>query len=380
VRKPVLCLLKGPKCPAALFRSILSQAVVSLPFVFSPAECNRVTDNATQHKGPDLQLTLASWDHDRVMALHDGRVKVPGVALQSVIEPTSRLFPLAVQAAPYDITEMSVSSYVLQRSRGEGDYIAIPAFVSRAFRHSGFFARAGSGITSPADFAGRRIGVPEYQMTAALWMRGVLADEYGVKCANIHWRTGALDEGVRHERLELDLPAGMIVQPIEDGETLQDLLFRGEIDGLLAPKPPQAFLYGNTDLLRLFPDYETEEQAYYRRTGFFPIMHLIGIRKTLADSHPWLPKAIYEGFVASRDLALARLHAVWMGNSNRLSLPWLGASMERTVKTLGSDYWSYGYCANREELDAICRYSVEQYLAKSRVAVADLFHPSVLDT
>ena len=339
-----------------------------------------MTDNTDQFSSPDLQLTLATWDHDRIMALHDGRVKVPGIALQSVIEPTSKLFPLAVQTAPYDITEMSISSYVLQRSRGEGDYIAIPAFVSRAFRHSGFFARAGSGIATPADFAGHRIGVPEYQMTAALWMRGMLADEYGVNCANIHWRTGALDEGVRHERLELDLPDGMVVQPVEDGETLQDLLLRGDIDGLLAPKPPQAFIEGSPDLVRLFPDYEAAEQAYYTRTGFFPIMHLIGIRKTLAEAHPWLPKAIYEGFVAARDLALARLNAVWMGNSNRLSLPWLGASMERTIKTLGPDYWSYGFSANCEELDAICRYSVEQHLAKDPVTVTDLFHPSVLDT
>ena len=171
-----------------------------------------------------LELTLASWDHDRVMALHEGRVTVPGVSLKSVIEPTSKLFPLAVSSAPHDITEMSISSYILQVSRGIGDYVAIPAFVSRAFRHSGFFARKGSGIESPADFAGRRIGVPEYQMTAALWMRGILSDEYGVAARDIHWRTGALDAGVRRERLELALPEDMQVDPINEGETLQDLL------------------------------------------------------------------------------------------------------------------------------------------------------------
>lgn len=327
-----------------------------------------------------LSLSLASWDHDRIMALHDGRVLIPRVTIDSVIRPTSELFPLAVTTAPHDITEMSISSYVLQVSRGEGDYTAIPAFVSRSFRHSGFFARAGSGIDSPADFAGRRIGVPEYQMTAALWMRGVLADDYGVKAADIHWRTGALDKGIRRERLDLDLPDGMVVEPIADGETLQDLLLQGEIDGLLAPKPPQAFLDGSQDLVRLFPDFEAAEADYHRRTGFFPIMHLIGIRKSLAEAHPWLPRAVYDGFVAAKDMALKRLHDVWMGNANRLSLPWLGASMERTHEILGPDYWSYGFSRNRAELDAICRYSVDQHLAMTRVPVESLFHPTMLET
>lgn len=137
-----------------------------------------------------LTATFATWDHDRVMALHDGRVAVDGVRLESHVRPTSELFPLAVREARFDITEMSVSSYLLQVARGDAAYIAIPAFVSRAFRHSGFFARRGAGITTPADFAGRRVGVPEYQMTAALWMRGILADEFGVGCADIHWRIG----------------------------------------------------------------------------------------------------------------------------------------------------------------------------------------------
>lgn len=325
-------------------------------------------------------VTFASWDHDRLMALHEGRVTVPGVTLKSVIEPTSKLFPLAVGEAPYDITEMSISSYILQVSRGVGEYIAIPAFVSRAFRHSGFFARKGAGIESPSDFAGRRIGVPEYQMTAALWMRGILSDEYGVDAASILWRTGALDAGVRRERLELALPADMQVDPIDEGETLQKLLQDGELDGLLAPKPPQAFLDGDNRFQRLFPDFETSERAYYAKTGFFPIMHLIGIRKSLADANPDLPRALYDACVAARDAAIDRLRKVWLGNANRLSLPWLNASMERTLETLGPDYWSYGFAANYRELEAVCRYSVEQFLAERLVSPEDLFHPSVLET
>lgn len=327
-----------------------------------------------------LTLSLATWDHDRVMALHEGRVGVPGVTLKSVIETTQKLFPAAVGPAPHDITEMSISSYILQVSRGVGEYVAIPAFVSRAFRHSGFFARKGSGIETPADFAGRTIGVPEYQMTAALWMRGILHDEYGVDAASVRWRTGALDAGVRRERLELSLPEGMVVAPIGEGETLQSLLQSGEIDGLLAPKPPQAFLDGDDRFVRLFPDFEAAERAYHAKTGFFPIMHLIGVRKTLAEAHPWLPRALYDAFLAAKDAALDRLRKIWLGNANRLSFPWLNAGMERTIAAMGDDYWRYGVSANRAELDAVCRYSVEQYLAARKVAVEELFHPSVMDT
>jgi 4,5-dihydroxyphthalate decarboxylase len=325
-----------------------------------------------------LRVSLATWDHDRVAAIQDGRIGVPGVEIDGHILPTTKLFPIAVQEARFDVTELSVSSYVLQVSRGTSAYTAIPVFVSRAFRHNGFFGRVGSGVTSPADLAGRTVGVPEYQMTAGLWMRGILADDYGVDLSTIRWRTGALDQGVRRERLELELPPGMVVEPIAGGETLQELLLAGEIDGLLAPKPPAAFLQGNPDIRRLVPDYERVEGDYHRRTGFFPIMHLIAVRKALVAEHPWLPAALFDAFTAARDLALARLREVWLGSANRLSLPWLGASMERTLETMGPDYWPYGFASNRAELAAICRYSRAQYLAARDVTPEELFDPSML--
>ena len=327
-----------------------------------------------------LRLSFATWDHDRVMALHDGRVTIPGVVLDGCLAPTSKLFPLAVKEARYDITELSVSSYLLQVARGDSAYTALPVFISRAFRHSGFIARRGSGIATPTDFAGRRVGVPEYQMTAALWMRGILNDEYGVACEDIHWRTGALDAGVRKERLALALPKGMIVEPIAEGETLQDLLLAGELDGLLAPKPPTAFLEGHPDIVRLFPDFEAAERAYHEKTGFFPIMHVLAVRKALAEANPWLPPALYEAALAARDIAMARMREIWLGNSNRLTLPWLNAAMERTLDTLGEDYWPYGFARNRNELAAICRYSFEQHLAPRLLAPEELFPVSVQET
>lgn len=324
-----------------------------------------------------MKLSLATWDHDRCMPLHDGRVSVPGVTFDSHILPTGKLFPIAVQEARFDVTELSISSYILQLSRGESAYTAIPAFVSRAFRHSGFFAHAQSEITSLADLAGKRVGVPEYQMTAALWMRGLMSDEYDVDAAGIHWRTGALDKGVRHERLSLDLPDGMVVEPIQDGETLQDLLLRGDIDALLAPNPPKGFLDGNPSIRRIIPDFGAAEREYHKKTGFFPIMHLIAVRKSLVYENPELGTHLMDAFTEARDIALADLRDIWLGSANRLSLPWLNEAMENTRATLGIDYWPYGFARNREELDTACRYSVEQYLAARRVAPEELFPESV---
>jgi len=326
------------------------------------------------------RLTLATWDHDRAMPLHDAKVLIPEVDLETHILPTTRLSLVAAREARFDITEMSLSTHILQVSQGPTPYTAVPAFLSRAFRHNGFFARENSGIGTPADLAGKSVGIPEYQMTAGLWMRGILQDEYGVDLSTIRWRTGALDAGVRRERLSLTLPDDMAVEPVAEGETLQDLLLDGRIDALLAPKPPAAFLAGDTRIRRLVPDFEAAEAEYHRRTGFFPIMHIVAIRASLLEEQPGLARSVYNAFVEARAIAIARLKDVWLGSANRLTLPWLNASMERTLAAMGDDFWSYGFAANRREVDTMCRYSVEQYLAVRRVAPEELFHPSVFET
>ena len=325
-----------------------------------------------------LDLSLACWDYDRARAVLDGTVGIDGCRLDCHALPTSTLFPLAVGEARFDVTEMSLSSYILQVARGEGAYIAIPVFLSRAFRHNGFVVRRDAGIETPKDLEGRRVGVPEYQMTAALWMRGILADEYGVDTDRLIYRTGALEQGVRKDRLTLDLPAHMDVQPIAEGETLQSLLLAGELDAVMAPKPLAALVAGDGRVARLFPDFAAVEQTYHRKTGFFPIMHVVGLRKSLADRHPWLPKALYGAFTEARDLALKRLEEIWLGSANRLSLPFFHADMEQTRAVMGADFWSYGFRDNQAELDAMCRYSETQHLAPRRVAPEELFHPSLI--
>lgn len=327
-----------------------------------------------------LRITLAAWDHDRVLPVVSGAVQVEGFEVDAQVLPTSTLFPVAVQEARFDVTELSLSSHILQVARGGGAYTAIPAYVARAFRHNGFFIRTGSGIVRPEDLRGRIVGVPEYQMTAALWMRGILQDEHGVAATDIRWRTGALDAGVRRERLALEPPPELDIVPIDEGETLQAQLIDGRIEAILAPNPPKAFLDGDPRIIRLFPDFEMAEREYHRRTGFFPIMHVIAVRRTLAEAHPELPGALFRAFSTARDQALARLREVWLGSANRLSLPWLNAAMERTLAALGPDYWPYGFHAGRAEVAAACRYSVEQHLAPRLVEPEALFHPSLIDS
>lgn len=326
------------------------------------------------------KVTLATWDHDRALPVLTGKVPVAGFKIDPHILPTSKLFPIAVNEARFDVTELSLSSYLLQVSRGECAYTAIPVFLARAFRHNGFFARSDSGITTLGDLKGRVVGVPEYQMTAALWMRGILKDDHGIDASDMIWRTGALDQGVRHERLALKAPPNLSITPIREGETLQDLLLRGQIDALMAPNPPRAFLEGHLSIKRILPDFASAEEDYHRRTGFFPIMHLIAVRKSLVAEHPDLPRALYDAFCSARDTALLSLREVWLSSANRLSLPWLNASMERTIGTMGNDYWPYGYRAAVPELEAVCRYSVEQHLAERLVTPAELFCAGMHDT
>lgn len=327
-----------------------------------------------------VAISVATWDHDRTLPVLAGDVPLPGFLVQPHILPTSELIPIAVKEARFDVTELSLSSHILQVARGDHSYLAIPIFLARAFRHNGFFRRAGTGIDTLADLAGRTVGVPEYQMTAALWMRGLLSDDFGVPATAIRWRTGALDKGIRHERLALTPPPELSITPIADGQTLQDLLLAGELDAILAPSPPAAFLAGDPRIERIVPDFEVADQEYHRRTGFFPIMHVLAVRRSHCDLYPDLPEKLFAAFSTARDIAVRRLVDVWLGSANRLSLPWLNASLERTRATMGPDYWPYGFRAARAELAAACRYSVEQHLAPRLVAPEELFHASVLGT
>jgi 4,5-dihydroxyphthalate decarboxylase len=325
------------------------------------------------------RLSLTCWNYDRVQALLDGRVSISGVELDAHVQYPTQIFARAFTEAPYDISELSASSYVMQLAQGHCAYVALPVYLSRAFRHGGFYVRTDRGIDSPKDLEGRLIGVPEYQMTMALWARGLLADDFGVDTDKLIYRTGGTNEPGRKERLPLDLPAHMDVAPIPPDKCLNDLLVTGELDAVIAPSPPTAFTEGDPSVRRLFPDPKAAEQDYFARTGIFPIMHLVGIRRELVDSAPGLARAVYDAFTESRRIAMAELEVTATASANRVQLPWFADAWEETRRVMGVDYWSYGVAENRAALDALCRYSVAQHLAPKTLVPDDLFHPETLD-
>lgn len=323
----------------------------------------------------ERRLSIACWNYDRCLPILDGRITIDGVELNpSILYPTD-IFARAFTEAPFDISELSASSYVMQVAQGECAYAAIPVFVSRAFRHGGIYVRVDSGIETPEDLEGRIVGVPEYQMTMALWARGILQDQYGVDFRTFKTRTGGTNKAGRKERLPINLPPDMDVQPIPPDQTLNELMLAGELDAMISPMMPRAFASGDRRMRRLFADPIAEEKSYYRQTGCFPIMHVIGIRKTLLEDEPDLAVRAFTAFIAARRLIMDELEETATASANRLHLPWAAAEWEATRALMGNDYWPYGVAENEIDLEMLCRYSEEQHLAPRRLGVKDLFVP-----
>ncbi len=322
----------------------------------------------------DKSLTLACWDYDRTLAILDGRLGIGDWCIEGTIMSPEKLFPKVIGQAPFDITEMSLSSYLIQMDRGVGEYIAIPAFVSRAFRHGGIYIRNGGKIKTPKDLEGCLVGVPEYQMTMALWVRGILQDEYGVNISSLRYRTGGNNSPGRSERLSLKLPKTIDVQPIAEGQTLNDLLLSDELDAIIAPSPPDSFTAsGQGVVCQLFSEPTIVERDYYTRTGLFPIMHVIGIRKSLVKNNPGLAAEVFKSFVDARALAIINLENISRASANRITLPWFVSEWETTKAIMGSSPWPYGIKENFKELEAVIRYSYEQYLTSRKLSVEELF-------
>lgn len=323
-----------------------------------------------------LDLTVACEDYDRVAALASGQVQVDGCRVIFLPLHAEELFHRAFGNAEFDVCELSLSSYVLACSRGSCPYVAIPAFPSRAFRHSAVYVRADRGIEAPADLRGRPVGVPEYQMTAAVWVRGMLSDIYGMKPHEMRWRTGGLAQPGRTEKLALDLPRHLDVQAIPAGRTLDEMLAEGELDAVVSARPPASF-GRNPMVRRLFPDYPRAEQDYFRATGIFPIMHVVGIRRDKLERHPWLAYSALKAFSQAKAACLPPLRDV---GALAVMLPWLAAEYERTVALMGHDYWPYGIEPNRTTLETVLRYLHEQGLTGCRQAIDGLFAPGTMST
>lgn len=323
-----------------------------------------------------LKLTLACIATDRSRPILDERVGVEDCAIEPLnIEP-EEIFRRALNEKAFDLTELSMSSHIVTTARGDAAYIAVPVFLSRVFRHSAMFVRTDRGIKRPQDLAGRRIGVPEYQQTAGLWVRGILRDQYGVDTATIAWRTGGQEKAGVAERIALALPPHLDVQAIGPDETLNGMLAAGEIDAIFTPRPPSCFTQKLAPVDRLFPDYRTAEMDYFRQTKFFPIMHALCVRKDIAAAHPWLPGKLFAAFAKAKALSVNELS---QNNVLRVTLPWVASWYEEARDMMGGNVWPYGFRANHEELAAMARYAHADGLAQRVVDPAELFHPSTLD-
>ena len=322
-----------------------------------------------------LSITIAVTNYDRTRALIDGRAAIEGCRATVLELEPEEMFHRALHYQEFDVAELSFSNFVSLTAEGNCPYLGIPVFPGRKFRHSGIFINTRSGIEKPQDLKGKIVGTPEYQVTAVTWVRGILEDEYGLKPTDMRWRWGGLQQPGRAQKTEFVPPEGLSLEPIPEGATLQEMLAAGEIDALVSPRSPACFDAGHADIRRLFPDYVEQEKAYFKRTGIFPIMHLVGIRKALVEANPWLPDSVFKAFEEAKALAMIE---VAYNNIPRVTNPWMEAHTADARAVMGDDFWPYGFEANRGCIEAFLRYHYHQGLAARELSPHDLFVPSTL--
>lgn len=324
-----------------------------------------------------LSLSVAVGDYDRNRPLLDGRVAIDGVDPVVMRLNPEEMFFRAMRHEEFDICELSLSSHTLRTSRGDAPYVGVPAFVSRAFRHTGIIVRSDSGITHPSELKGRRVGIPEWQLTANVWIRAILEDEYGVAPQDIAWVRGGLEQPGRVEKVKTDLPPGVEIEDIGSEDTLRDMLADGRIDAFIGPRAPTSFTPANPDLRWLFADPTAEAMSYFERRRIFPIMHVIGVRRSLVAVHPWLPMAVFKAFCQSKAVALEHLSET---SASKITLPFVEEQLRRAIALMGPDFWSYGFTPNQHVLDYFVEAHHRQGLSPRRVSATDLFHPSTLES
>jgi 4,5-dihydroxyphthalate decarboxylase len=319
-----------------------------------------------------LRLSLACGRNDRTAGLLSGLVRADGIDLICLdIEPV-QLFARQLHNKEFDVAEMSLSAYIALKSRATDDFAALPIFTSRLFRHSYIFVNTASGVSTPADLHGSVIGVPEYHMTAALFIRGMLSDEYSVHASDVSWVQGGQENPGRQERISLDLPSTISMRH-EPDVSLDKLLVEGDIDALITATAPPAWHAGDPRVKRLFDDPVRAASEWYRKTHIYPIMHVIVVRDSILSTHPWVAQSLFDAFTASKKMALAALAADGVSS---VALPFTDMHVEEAHRLLGRDLWPYGIAANVPTLEAAARYSFEQGISSARMGIGDLFqHP-----
>jgi 4,5-dihydroxyphthalate decarboxylase len=324
-----------------------------------------------------LPLTLACAPYDRALPLFDGRVKPEGIDLNVLLLRYEDTFWRMLRHQEFDVSEMSLSSYLMTKEEGGPDFVGLPIFLSRVFRHSSIYINSKAGISKASDLKGKRVGVPEYQMTAALWIRGILQHEYGVPPHEMKWFNGGLDEPGRIEKLPLNLPSNVSLKSIPEDKTLNGMLESGELDAIVTARAPSGFYKNDGRVVRLFPDYKSEEIAYYRKTGIFPPMHCVVMRRDVYQANRWIAQSLYKAFVeAKKYVALDYL----FDGHLKSSFPFLPSIVEETKQVFGDkDPWSYGIQENRKTLETAIQYSHEHGLITKRYPLEHLFAAEAFD-
>jgi len=305
-------------------------------------------------------------------------VQPDGIDLTYLDMPVEETFFRMLRHQEFDVAEMSLSSYTVSLFKEQKNFIAIPVFPSRFFRHSCIYVNARSGIKEPKDLIGKKIGNPEYQMTAPVWIRGILQDEYGVSVDTQTYYQGGEEEPNRPEKLKIELPPRIKVAQIGERDTLAAMLRDGGIDALYTARMPSTYKAGVAGpVRRLFENYMEVEQAYYRKTKIFPIMHTVAIRRQVYEQYPWVAKNLYKAFVQAQRECYDDLYVT---AALKTSLPWLTKHVEDARALMGDDFWPYGFAPNRETLATFLRYHHEQGLSKRLLQPEDLFAPETLES
>ncbi|HVV61838.1 MAG TPA: ABC transporter substrate-binding protein [Pseudolabrys sp.] len=323
---------------------------------------------------PKLKLSVAVGAYDRTRALVDGTVQIDGVQAACMTLSPEEIFFRAFRHAEFDICELSLSSFTVKTAQGNCPYVGVPAFVSRAFRHTSIYVRT-DRIKKPSDLKGKKIGLPEYQLTANVWARAIL-DEHGVKPSEVHWIRGGIEQADRPEKITITLPPDVKLENTPPGKTISALLAEGAIDGFIAPRPPSV-PKGTPNIGWLFPDPTAAAKDYFKRTGIFPIMHLVGVRRELAEKNPWLPGAVLKAFEQSKAAALDLLGDT---SATKVTLPFVEEQLKAARDLMGEDFWPYGLDANRKTLETFLHHHHAQGLSQRLVKPEELFHLGTHET
>jgi 4,5-dihydroxyphthalate decarboxylase len=320
-----------------------------------------------------LDLVFACGKYDRTEALCSGEVVVEGINLNYISIDTPReIFDRMGGELEFDVAEFSSSEFISRMGSGNCPFVALPVFPSRAFRHGFIFINSRSGIRRPRDLEGRRIGTPLYTQTAAIWIRGHLAHQYGVDLSTIRWVQGAVEKSGAHGQPN----APPLLKPINIEQnkspySLGELLAKGEIDALIGSRRPETF-GRHSDVARLFPDFRDVERQFYKETNIFPIMHLVVVRQSIYEKHRWIGNSLYKAFVEAKNRALTRMR---FSAAQCYMLPWQFADVEEMDEVFKGDPWPYGIEANRPTLEALVQYMVEQDFIARPINVENLFVP-----